>query len=99
MHLCSHLSRLVSIPIIPTPCHAVYPRTCRQLSDIPLTGPYNCVGKQLAYMEIRSVTSSILRRYNVGLAPGQTSKAFMDGIVDGFTIACPKLDLMFTPRG
>lgn len=63
-----------------------------------LTGAYNCVGKQLAYMEIRHVTSRILRRYNVALAPGQTREAFADGMVDGFTLACPKLDLIFTPR-
>lgn len=62
------------------------------------TGPYNCVGKQLAFMEIRSVTSSILRRYNVALAPGQTREEFVNGMVDGFTVACPKLELIFTPR-
>lgn len=72
--------------------------SCLQVADMPLTGPYNCVGKQLAYMEIRSVTSNILRRYNVGLAPGQTREAFVDGMVDGFTVACPRLDLIFTPR-
>lgn len=71
---------------------------CPYVADMPSTGPYNCVGKQLAFMEIRSVTSSILRRYKVGLAPGQTREAFMDGIVDGFTLACPKLELIFTPR-
>lgn len=72
--------------------------SCLHVSDVPLTGPYNCVGKQLAFMEIRSVTSNILRRYNVRLAPGQTKEAFVDGMVDGFTVACPKLDLIFTPR-
>lgn len=61
-------------------------------------GPYNCVGKQLALMEIRNVTCSILRRYNVELAPGQTKEEFVDGLVDGFTLASPKLDLVFTPR-
>ncbi|KAG8163285.1 hypothetical protein KVR01_006582 [Diaporthe batatas] len=61
-------------------------------------GPYNCVGKQLALMEIRKVTCSILCRYNVGLAPGQTKEAFVGGLVDGFTTACPKLDLVFTLR-
>jgi cytochrome P450 family 628 len=49
-------------------------------------------------MEIRKVTCSILRRYNVELAPGQTKQAFVDGLVDGFTTASPKLDLVFTPR-
>lgn len=72
--------------------------SCLQVADMASTGPYNCVGKQLAFMEIRSVTSSILRRYNVALAPGQTREAFLDDIVDGFTLACPKLELVFTPR-
>ncbi|ROW07794.1 hypothetical protein VMCG_03516 [Cytospora schulzeri] len=61
-------------------------------------GPYNCVGKQLALMEIRGVTSRILQRYDVSLAPGQTREAFINGLVDGFTLACPKLNLVFTPR-
>lgn len=65
---------------------------------MPWPGPYNCVGKQLALMEIRKVTCSILRRYNVELAPDQTKEAFLDGLVDGFTTASPKLDLVFTPR-
>lgn len=63
-----------------------------------LTGPYNCVGKQLALMEIRNVTSRILRRYDVALAPGQTKDAFVAGLVDSFTLTCPRLDLVFTPR-
>ena len=61
-------------------------------------GPYNCVGKSLALMEIRGVTSRILQRYDVSLAPGQTREEFYGGLVDGFTLACPKLDLVFTPR-
>lgn len=61
-------------------------------------GPYGCVGKQLALMEIRGVTSRILQKYDISLAPGQTKEAFFIGLVDGFTLACPKLDLIFTPR-
>lgn len=49
-------------------------------------------------MEIRGVTSRILHRFNVELAAGQTREAFVNGLVDGFTLACPKLDLVFTPR-
>lgn len=49
-------------------------------------------------MEIRYVTSQILLRYDIALAPAQTEDAFLDGLVDGFTLACPKLDLVFTPR-
>lgn len=72
--------------------------SCLKTANVTCKGPYNCVGKALALMEIRSVTSSILRRYDVGLAPGQTKEAFVDGLVDGFTAASPTLDLVFTPR-
>lgn len=78
-----------------TPHHFL---SCVLVAEIRSTGPYNCVGKNLAFMEIRSVTSSILRRYNVALGPGQTKEQFVDGMVDGFTVACPKLELIFTPR-
>ncbi|KAM0528412.1 hypothetical protein ACHAQF_001862 [Verticillium nonalfalfae] len=61
-------------------------------------GRYSCVGKQLGLMEIRTVTAELLRRYNVSLAPGQSVKAFTDKLVDGFTLSCPKLDIIFTPR-
>lgn len=49
-------------------------------------------------MEIRSVVSRMLWRYDVALAANQTKEAFIEGLVDGFTLACPKLDLVFTPR-
>ncbi|PNH26829.1 hypothetical protein VD0002_g4970 [Verticillium dahliae] len=61
-------------------------------------GRYSCVGKQLGLMEIRTVTAELLRRYNVSLAPDQSVKAFTDKLVDGFTLTCPKLDIIFTPR-
>ncbi|KAH6988520.1 benzoate 4-monooxygenase cytochrome P450 [Ilyonectria destructans] len=61
-------------------------------------GKYSCVGRQLALMEIRFVLSQIVNRYNISFAPGQTPEAFLDGLVDGFTLMCPKLELVFTPR-
>ncbi|KAG7149456.1 Cytochrome monooxygenase FCK2 like protein [Verticillium longisporum] len=61
-------------------------------------GRYSCVGKQLGLMEIRTVTAELLRRYDVSLAPDQPVKAFTDKLVDGFTLSCPKLDIIFTPR-
>ncbi|KAH7166464.1 cytochrome P450 [Dactylonectria macrodidyma] len=61
-------------------------------------GKYSCVGKQLGLMEIRFVISQVLHRYDITLAPGQTADAFLEGIVDGFTLMCPKLEMVFTPR-
>lgn len=50
-------------------------------------------------MEIRYVTSQIVHRYDVEMAPGQTSAEFVAGLKDGFTLAAPKLELVVTQRG
>ncbi|KAM5364617.1 hypothetical protein ACJZ2D_011398 [Fusarium nematophilum] len=63
-----------------------------------MIGRYSCAGKQLALMEMRSVVSQIARNYDVCLADEQNVDAFLDGVVDGFTLTCPKLSLVFTPR-
>lgn len=49
-------------------------------------------------MELRYVVAQIVRQYDVGLAPGQTAKAFLDGKKDTFTLALGPLELVFTPR-
>ncbi|KAH7141644.1 cytochrome P450 67 [Dactylonectria macrodidyma] len=63
-----------------------------------LIGRYSCVGKQLALMEIRHVASQIAHNYDIRLADDQNIEDFFDNVVDGFTLTCPKLDLVFTPR-
>lgn len=49
-------------------------------------------------MEIRYVVSQIIRRFDVQLAQGQTTDAFLQSKRDTFTLAIPRLDLIFTPR-
>jgi hypothetical protein len=34
-------------------------------------GPMGCIGKNLAYMEVRLLTSNIIRKFDVSLAPGE----------------------------
>ncbi|KAB8202109.1 cytochrome P450 monooxygenase [Aspergillus parasiticus] len=62
------------------------------------SGPYACVGKRLALMELRRVIAVILRSYDVALAPGQSANAFWEGQMDTFTLVAPSLELMFTRR-
>ncbi|KAH6976573.1 cytochrome P450 [Ilyonectria destructans] len=62
------------------------------------TGRYSCIGKQLGPMEIRHVSSQILRRYNVALAPGQTPAAFLQGKQDTFTLQLAPLNMVFPLR-
>lgn len=62
------------------------------------TGRFSCVGKQLGLNEVRRVTALLAHRYNVALAPGQTKEAFLGGLRDNFTLACPDLDMTFSRR-
>ncbi|KAK1831881.1 Tryprostatin B 6-hydroxylase [Podospora conica] len=61
-------------------------------------GPYACVGKRLALLEIRRVTAEILWRYDVRPAPGHSAAAFLDGKEDTFTTVSAPLPLIFTER-
>ncbi|KAE8332165.1 cytochrome P450 [Aspergillus sergii] len=61
-------------------------------------GPYSCVGKQLALMELRRVTAEILTRYDVEFAQGQTTEDFLDGKRDTFTLVTAPLKLVFRER-
>ncbi|KAK0389778.1 hypothetical protein NLU13_3351 [Sarocladium strictum] len=62
------------------------------------TGRYSCAGKQLGLMELRSVTSQVIREYNVRLAAGQKPSDFLDGCKDGFTLSTAKLEMVFERR-
>lgn len=49
-------------------------------------GPSGCIGKQLAYMEIRSFLAQFVVRFDISLAPEFNSAEFIDGIRDTFTM-------------
>ncbi|KAL2809999.1 cytochrome P450 [Aspergillus granulosus] len=61
-------------------------------------GPYSCVGKQLALMELRRVAAEILTRYDVHLAEEQRVNDFLDSFHDTFTLATGPLQLVFEER-
>jgi cytochrome P450 len=63
-----------------------------------ITGPYACVGKRLAMLELRRVVGEILWRYDLTIAPGQTKEAFLDGKEDTFTTVSAPLPVVFTKR-
>jgi hypothetical protein len=45
-------------------------------------GPMGCIGKNLAYMEVRLLTALIVRRFDVRLAPGETGETLLMGTKD-----------------
>lgn len=61
-------------------------------------GPYACVGKRLAMLELRRVVAEILWRYDLTIAPGQTKEVFLDGKQDTFTTVSASLPVIFTER-
>lgn len=62
------------------------------------TGRYSCAGKQLGLLEMRSVTSQVIRDYDVRLAEKQRPEDFLDACKDGFTLSTGKLELVFDRR-
>jgi cytochrome P450 len=62
------------------------------------TGAYYCIGKNLAYMEIQYAISSLVSKYDVRFAPGETGKRVVDDMVDQFTAAPGQLQLVFDRR-
>ncbi|KAK4466832.1 Tryprostatin B 6-hydroxylase [Cladorrhinum samala] len=61
-------------------------------------GPYACVGKRLAMLEIRRLVAEILWRYDIQLAPGHNKEAWLEGKQDVFTTVSPALPILFTER-
>ncbi|KAK0650024.1 cytochrome P450 monooxygenase-like protein [Cercophora newfieldiana] len=61
-------------------------------------GPYACVGKRLALLEIRRVVGEVLARYHITPADSQSVDAFLEAKEDTFTTVSGTLPLIFTPR-
>jgi hypothetical protein len=49
-------------------------------------------------MEVRSVTTQILRDYNIRLANSMTPKQYMDGSQDTFTMTMAEVEMVFEKR-
>ncbi|KAJ9611707.1 hypothetical protein H2200_004891 [Cladophialophora chaetospira] len=61
-------------------------------------GPMGCIGKNLAYLEVRLVTAQIIRKFDVRLADGETGEKLLMGTKDHFTLGLGELQLCFEPR-
>ncbi|EME82719.1 uncharacterized protein MYCFIDRAFT_80339 [Pseudocercospora fijiensis CIRAD86] len=60
-------------------------------------GSFGCIGKNLAMMEMRTLTASILLKYDVSLAPGEDGHRYLEESKEHFTMDLAPLDLVFTP--
>ncbi|KAF2745906.1 putative P450 monooxygenase [Sporormia fimetaria CBS 119925] len=60
-------------------------------------GPYGCIGKNLAYLEIRTLTAMLLRGFDFKLAPGEDGTQLLHS-TDHFTVGLKPVNMMVTPR-
>lgn len=61
-------------------------------------GVYGCIGKPLALLEIRTLVTKLVMKYDVAFAPGETGKPLMEDFKDHFTLGLKGMNLIFTPR-
>jgi cytochrome P450 len=73
-------------------------RTIHWLTVTLSTGPGNCVGKNLALTEMRSVLSSLVRRFNINFAPGYEPKDWEKTLRDQYILMRGKLPVVITER-
>ncbi|KIX93767.1 uncharacterized protein Z520_10391 [Fonsecaea multimorphosa CBS 102226] len=60
-------------------------------------GPYGCIGKNLAYMEIRLLTAQLITKFDVALAPDEDGTALLNS-VDHFTIGLKPIKMILSRR-
>lgn len=63
-----------------------------------LSGPFSCVGKQLAIMELRMILSSTVWNYDFEFAPGEDGSTIENDTLDLVILKAAKLDLVFKKR-
>ncbi|KAB2574534.1 benzoate 4-monooxygenase cytochrome P450 [Lasiodiplodia theobromae] len=63
-----------------------------------LIGPYQCPGKGLAMMELRSAVARTVARFDVVWMEEESLAQWADGIKDHFTMGVPRLRLGFKER-
>jgi cytochrome P450 len=60
-----------------------------------MMGPYNCAGKSMAMMELRSVVSGVIREFDVLMPEGFDEEKYWNGVKDVATAGAPRQDVMF----
>lgn len=85
---------------IPNPSYLIHQLHCAHFPSLltSSTGPYSCVGKQLALMELRTVISLLISRFDISLAPGEDGSALLNDTKDTFTVRLGGLQLVFVER-
>ena len=74
----------------------------RSSNHLPHTGPYSCIGRSLALMNIRTTIARLVMGFDVQFAPaeqGDQGRRFEKETKDHFTLGLAKLEICFVERG
>lgn len=59
------------------------------------TGPFGCIGKNLAMSELRTTTAKLVLRFDMKLAKGEDGKRLLFDTKDHFTVDPGALEIEF----
>ena len=62
------------------------------------TGPANCVGRNLAIVEMRMVITLLVQRFEMRLADGYDPREWFENTNDWFVVKTGQLPVILTPR-
>ncbi|KAL4861311.1 hypothetical protein BDV12DRAFT_208149 [Aspergillus spectabilis] len=61
-------------------------------------GEFNCIGRPLALMNLRTTVARLIMEFDVKFAPGEDGSRFLGDAKDNFVLYLGELDLVFTRR-
>ena len=61
-------------------------------------GPANCVGKQLAYREMRLVIAALVKKYDIRFADGYEADKYVSQLKDDTVLTKGELPVIITKR-
>jgi cytochrome P450 len=70
-----------------------------QSAFIPFAlGHWACIGKQLAYIELRTVIVRLVMAFDIGFAPGEDGRKLLEESNDAFTMVVADMYLVLKHR-
>lgn len=63
-----------------------------------LIGPFACIGRQLAYNEMRTVAAMLVLTFEMRLADGEDGSTLLNKSLDVFTLSLAPLQVVFEQR-
>jgi hypothetical protein len=66
--------------------------------NVCFIGTYNCIGKGMALMSVRTTAALIATQFDVRLGPGEDGSDLLERTEDIFTLSMGKLELVFEKK-